>query len=253
MKNEVLEALRSAQELFAYLKNNTDANDPELANIELAAHSEKHAENLAALLNDAQTRVDAALHGLEIRAAGVKEPTQPAPRAPAVQQVPTNHRRVSVDVGVLQMVRNALSRDAEEGRIVRGEMLEELEKSIAMLAAAPQAPAVPKDDLATRLSRKAEALRDAHPGESAALDVAGLLDEAVSALSAPQAPLTDEQMLKCLRSITKANELRLARDVGPYEVTEPTQDFRDLVQAVRAAGVKEPGNAGITGPSGSSA
>lgn len=71
MNNEVLEALRSAQELFAYLWNNTDANDPEAGNVGLVAHSAKHAEQLAALLNDARTRVDAALHGLESQGADV--------------------------------------------------------------------------------------------------------------------------------------------------------------------------------------
>ena len=71
MNNEVLEALRSAQELCAYLWNNTDANDPEAGNVELVAHSDKHAEQLAALLNDARTRVDAALHGLEIQGSDV--------------------------------------------------------------------------------------------------------------------------------------------------------------------------------------
>lgn len=49
MNNEVMEALRSAQELCAYLWNNTDANDPEAGNVELVAHSDKHAEQLAAL------------------------------------------------------------------------------------------------------------------------------------------------------------------------------------------------------------
>lgn len=69
MNNDVLEALRSAQELCAYLWNNTDATDPKAGNVELVAHSDKHAKQLAALLNDARTRVDAALHGLEIQEA----------------------------------------------------------------------------------------------------------------------------------------------------------------------------------------
>ena len=71
MNNEVIEALRSAQELCAYLWNNTDANNPDAGNVELIAHSDKHAEQLAALLNDARTRIDAALHGLEIQIADV--------------------------------------------------------------------------------------------------------------------------------------------------------------------------------------
>jgi hypothetical protein len=71
MKDEVIEALRSAQELCSYLWNNTDANNPEAGNLELIAHSDRHANQLAALLNDARTRVDAALHGLEIQSADV--------------------------------------------------------------------------------------------------------------------------------------------------------------------------------------
>lgn len=66
MNAEVLEALRSAQELCAYLWHNTDASNPEAGNLELVAIDEKHAAQLAALLNDARMRVDIALHGLEL-------------------------------------------------------------------------------------------------------------------------------------------------------------------------------------------
>lgn len=38
--------------------------------------------------------------------------------------------RVSVDLGALRMVLNALQRDVSEGRVVRGEMAEALESSI---------------------------------------------------------------------------------------------------------------------------
>lgn len=76
MNDEVTEALRSAQELCAYLWNNTDANNPEAGNVELVAHSDEHAAQLAALLNDARTRVDAALHGLEIQHADVGKTSQ---------------------------------------------------------------------------------------------------------------------------------------------------------------------------------
>ena len=75
MNSEVLEALRSAQELCAYLWNNTDANDPSAGKFELIAHDEADAEQLAALLNDARTRIDAALHGLEIQYADVGKTT----------------------------------------------------------------------------------------------------------------------------------------------------------------------------------
>ena len=69
MNTEVMEALRAAQELCAYLWNNTDADNPESSNIELIAHEDKHANQLAALLNDARTRIDVALHGIEIQEA----------------------------------------------------------------------------------------------------------------------------------------------------------------------------------------
>jgi len=76
MNDEVTEALRSAQELCAYLWNNTDANNPEAGNVELVAHSDEDAAQLAALLNDARARIDAALHGLEIQQADVGKTNQ---------------------------------------------------------------------------------------------------------------------------------------------------------------------------------
>jgi hypothetical protein len=86
MNDEVTEALRSAQELCAYLWNNTDANNPEAGNVELVVHSDKHAEQLAALLNDARTRVDAALHGLEIQQADTGS-TAAKPHGPVGEQL----------------------------------------------------------------------------------------------------------------------------------------------------------------------
>jgi hypothetical protein len=71
MNDEVIEALRSAQELCAFLWNNTDANDTESARINITADSDRCAEQLAALLNDARTRIDAALHGVELQQADV--------------------------------------------------------------------------------------------------------------------------------------------------------------------------------------
>lgn len=41
--------------------------------------------------------------------------------------------RVSVDAGALQMVINALRRDATEGKLVRGEMADELERTVVRL------------------------------------------------------------------------------------------------------------------------
>lgn len=86
MNNEVMEALRSAQELLTYLWNNTDANNPEAGNVELVTHSDKHGEQLAALLNDARTRVDAVLHGLEIQQSDIGS-TPEKPHGPVGEQL----------------------------------------------------------------------------------------------------------------------------------------------------------------------
>lgn len=86
MNDEVMEALRSAHELCAYLWNNTDATDPKAGNVELLVSSEKHANQLAALLNDARTRVDAALRGLEIQHADTGS-TKDKPHGPVSEQV----------------------------------------------------------------------------------------------------------------------------------------------------------------------
>lgn len=52
----------------------------------------------------------------------------------------------------------------------------------------------------------------------------------------PARPLTDEALLKCVRETVHGEILRLTRDVGAYEVTEPTPTLRKLAFAiVRAA------------------
>jgi hypothetical protein len=71
MNEEVLEALRSAHELCEFLWNNTDSDNTTDANVELVAHTDVHAEQLAALLNDARTRIDSALHGIELQQADI--------------------------------------------------------------------------------------------------------------------------------------------------------------------------------------
>ena len=71
MNEEVFEALRSAQELCAYLRNN--AADPE-------------AGKLAELLHDARTRIDAALQGLEAQCADVGR-TENKPHGPVSERL----------------------------------------------------------------------------------------------------------------------------------------------------------------------
>jgi hypothetical protein len=67
VSEDAIEALRSAHELCQFLWNNTDAADPESGNIEVVAHTEKHAETLAALLNDAREKVSVALQTIELQ------------------------------------------------------------------------------------------------------------------------------------------------------------------------------------------
>lgn len=71
MNQEIIEALRSAQEMLAFLWNNVNAEAPEDGNVELLVHSDSHAASLSALMNDAKTRIDAALHGLELQSGAI--------------------------------------------------------------------------------------------------------------------------------------------------------------------------------------
>ena len=64
--------------------------------------------------------------------------------------------------------------------------------------------------------------------------------ETPPAAAAPLAqPLTDEQILTCVRSVGLIAPMGLTRDRGPYEVTEPTHYLCELVRAIeRAHGIK---------------
>ena len=60
-------------------------------------------------------------------------------------------------------------------------------------------------------------------------------------------PLKDEQILECVRSIGLPKPMGLTRDVGPYEVTEPSYYLQLLVRAIEAAhgitgAAREPSN-----------
>ena len=48
-------------------------------------------------------------------------------------------------------------------------------------------------------------------------------------------PLTDEQILACVRSVGLPQPMGLTRDRGPYEVTEPSYFLQLLVRAIEAA------------------
>lgn len=49
------------------------------------------------------------------------------------------------------------------------------------------------------------------------------------------APLTEAAILRIVQRTIHGTTLRLTRDVGPYEVTEPTHDLCMLVRAIEAA------------------
>lgn len=67
----VAEALRAAHELCAYLVNNMEAEGDEFApNVEFSASTMAHAEQFAALVNDARDKTASALAVIERDLAG---------------------------------------------------------------------------------------------------------------------------------------------------------------------------------------
>ena len=57
----------------------------------------------------------------------------------------------------------------------------------------------------------------------------------LSEREAPSQVLTDEQILACVYSTQLPRPMGLTRDIGPYEVTEPTHYLRTLVRAIERA------------------
>lgn len=70
---EVIEALRAARELCAYLSHNIDNDEKHHApNVWIEASSVRHAEQVAALLSDLQERADRVLCLLDDPAPGAE-------------------------------------------------------------------------------------------------------------------------------------------------------------------------------------
>lgn len=67
------------------------------------------------------------------------------------------------------------------------------------------------------------------------VEVRALYAAPPSAQAEPQVPLPDDQVLAIFREAVDGNTIKLTRDVGPYEVTEPTHAARKLVNAIVAA------------------
>jgi len=86
MNQEVIEALRSAQELCAFLWHSVDPDEPTEGEIELIAHTDNAAQALSALLNDTMDRVSAAIDGIEIQSAHVGE-TSSNPHGPVPEHL----------------------------------------------------------------------------------------------------------------------------------------------------------------------
>lgn len=67
------------------------------------------------------------------------------------------------------------------------------------------------------------------------------LYDTVQASQAVAQPLTDEQILDCVRSVGVPAPMGLTRDRGPYEITEPSWFLTQLVHAIeRAHGIGQP-------------
>jgi hypothetical protein len=103
------------------------------------------------------------------------------------------------------------------------------------LASAPSTPPHAVMSQAADLLAESMMLADADRVRAGALVV-----EAHNLLAGTHAvveavPLTDEQMLQCVRSVGGPRLMGLTRDYGPYEVTEPTHYLRELVRAIERA------------------
>jgi len=62
-------------------------------------------------------------------------------------------------------------------------------------------------------------------------------------------PLSEAQMLACVRSVGVPAPMGLTRDRGPYEVTEPTWFLTELVRTIeRAHGITTSGTKGAASP-----
>lgn len=120
------------------------------------------------------------------------------------------------------------------------------------LAAAPQpAEAAPKQEAVSRFyCNKCGYFGNAGPSHTRPHDSATCNYFASAVAAQPQqpapepvarVPLTEKQMLDCVRSVGTPAPMGLTRDRGPYEVTEPTWFLIQLVRAVeRAHGIAAP-------------
>lgn len=59
--------------------------------------------------------------------------------------------------------------------------------------------------------------------------------EAVYTAAHTAQPLTDEQLLAIARQETVGYTIKLARDIGPYEVTQVTHVYRQIARAIERA------------------
>jgi len=159
---------------------------------------------------------------------------------PSFQPAPGKNwhaHHVAVSKAALQMVRQALRNDAEAGRAVRAEMLDELDKATFAIPS-------PEGAQAAVMRQALEALeiiaaQDRSEGFESGRTTTSAITALRAALAAPapQAPvaLTDEQILAALRSTTNEPPVRLppgwvrfARAIeaahGITQTKEPTND-----------------------------
>ena len=66
-------------------------------------------------------------------------------------------------------------------------------------------------------------------------DVDGRILEVLAEAQPAAQPLTDEQLLSIARAEAGGTGIKLTRDVGPYEVTEPTHVYKCIVRAIERA------------------
>jgi len=174
------------------------------------------------------------------------EPRGPRGECPGAQAEVRPGFDVLVNAGALQTVRNALKRDADEGKQSRREILEELEATIRPVQAQAEARGDGPAQIADYLMAQADLCPEISPTRATLVSCAavircGLYKDGGPAPAAPQAgediPLKMAlEALTAMRERAEAAEAKLASQPMSREVIDPVE----VAEAMRKRFVKLP-------------
>jgi len=174
------------------------------------------------------------------------EPRGPRWECPGATAEARHGFYVLVNAGALQMVRNALKRDADEGKQSRREILEELEATIRPVQAQAEARGDGPAQIADYLMAQADLCPEISPTRATLVSCAavircGLYKDGGPAPAAPQAgediPLKMAlEALTAMRERAEAAEAKLASQPMSREVIDPVE----VAEAMRKRFVKLP-------------